>query len=288
MSVFATTASAETYQTLFPNRVADGENPAITEIFNAMDFKTGKITLPGGIATVDTGDKYYFLDQKDLAIVLEALWGNPPGSSVLGMVFPIDKTPLDDFWGMTLSYDDIGYVEDNDAKSYDYDDLLKTLQKDTSDANKWRAENGYGIVTLVGWAEPPHYDEVERKLYWAKNLKFSDDDTSTLNYDIRALGRQGVLVMSVIASMNELDQVRAAAPDLLAMTEFTEGNRYSDFKPGVDKVAAVGIGGLIAGKVLAKTGLLVMLMAFLKKGFILLLLPLFWLKSAIFGRGKES
>ena len=84
------------------------------------------------------------------------------------------------------------------------------------------------------------------------------------------------------------DQVRAAAPDLLAMTEFTEGNRYSDFKPGVDKVAAVGIGGLIAGKVLAKTGLLVMLMAFLKKGFILLLLPLFWLKSAIFGRGKES
>ena len=67
MSVFATTASAETYQTLFPNRVADGENPAITEIFNAMDFKTGKITLPGGIATVDTGDKYYFLDQKDSA-----------------------------------------------------------------------------------------------------------------------------------------------------------------------------------------------------------------------------
>lgn len=65
MSVFATTASAETYQTLFPNRVADGENPAITEIFNAMDFKTGKITLPGGIATVDTGDKYYFLDQKN-------------------------------------------------------------------------------------------------------------------------------------------------------------------------------------------------------------------------------
>ncbi|WP_428548305.1 DUF2167 domain-containing protein [Profundibacter sp.] len=57
----------------------------------------------------------------------------------------------------------------------------------------------------------------------------------------------------------------------------------SDFKPSIDKVAAVGIGGLIAGKVLAKTGLIAVALIFLKKFFFLLLIPLYWLKN-LFGR----
>ena len=38
------------------------------------------------------------------------------------------------------------------------------------------------------------------------------------------------------------------------MVDFTDGNRYADYKPGTDKVAAYGIAGLIAGGVLAKAG----------------------------------
>lgn len=72
------------------------------------------------------------------------------------------------------------------------------------------------------------------------------------------------------------------------MVSFTEGNRYADYVPGVDTMAAVGIGGLIAGKVAAKAGLLIVLLAFLKKGFILLLLPLFWLKNKFFGKRTGS
>ena len=68
------------------------------------------------------------------------------------------------------------------------------------------------------------------------------------------------------------------------MISFTQGNRYSDYLPGTDTVAAVGIGGLIAGKAAAKAGLLVLLLAFLKKGAVLVLLPLFWLKNKLFGR----
>jgi hypothetical protein len=57
-------------------------------------------------------------------------------------------------------------------------------------------------------------------------------------------------------------------------------------------VAAVGIGGLIAGKVAAKAGLLVVLLAFLKKGLVLVLLPLAWVwskvKSKLFGRKPDE
>ena len=54
--------------------------------------------------------------------------------------------------------------------------------------------------------------------------------------------------------MSQLQDIEAKAPTILGMVDFTDGNRYADFKPGTDKVAAYGIAGLIAGGVLAKAG----------------------------------
>jgi uncharacterized membrane-anchored protein len=56
--------------------------------------------------------------------------------------------------------------------------------------------------------------------------------------------------------------------------------------PGADKVAAYGIGGLIAGKVLSKAGLFALALAFLKKGWILVVLALagLWKLAARFFR----
>jgi uncharacterized membrane-anchored protein len=48
------------------------------------------------------------------------------------------------------------------------------------------------------------------------------------------------------------------------MVNFTEGNRYSDFDSSTDNVAAWTIGGLVAGKVLAKAGLFAVILKFLK------------------------
>jgi len=163
------------------------------------------------------------------------------------------------------------------------------MQQDTLAENPWRKENGYGEIGLVGWAEAPHYDAESRQLYWAKELSFEDEPENTLNYNIRALGRKGVLVINFIAYMGQLEEVHAATPAILAMTDFTPGNKYSDFDPSIDKVAAIGIGGLIAGKVLAKAGLIAMALIFLKKFGILLLLPLLGLKKFIFkSRDKSS
>ncbi|WP_425097568.1 DUF2167 domain-containing protein [Tropicibacter sp. S64] len=281
-------AIAEEFKALFPEIAADAEAADFIGLLDKLDYQTGTVTLQNGIATLEQGDAFYFLGPKDARYVLEDLWGNPEDTTILGMVFPIDATPLHDTWGMVLTFEEIGFVKDEDAEAYDYAALLKDMQADTEAENSFRLQNGYESIKLVGWAEPPHYDKTDRKLYWAKELSFngSTGDDNTLNYNIRALGRKGVLVMNVVSGMGQLGEVQTDAPKLLAMTSFTEGNRYADFNPDIDTVAAVGIGGLIAGKVLAKTGLIATGLLLLKKFWFLLLIPLAGLKR-LFAR-KES
>lgn len=281
-------AQAETMKEFFPD-VYESLNAQYQTEADGFDLQQGQVTLQGGMATLDIGPDYYFIDAKLAKLVVEEFWGNPEGQPLLGMIFPRDVSPYHQGgWGLTIEFEDIGYVSDEDANSYDYDDLLKTMQADTLANNAWRVENGYGTLELVGWAAPPRYDAEGRKLHWAKQLRFQDSDADTLNYNIRALGRRGVLVMNFIAGIDELPQVSAAVPDVLEMVSFTPGNTYADFVPGTDKVAAVGIGGLIAGKALAKTGFLVTLLLILKKAWFVLLIPLFWLKNKFFGRKNDQ
>lgn len=274
---------AEPFDTAFPG-LLDQVNEQYRPGLAALDIKQGKVVLEGGQATLDVPAGYYFLNARDGRYVLEQVWGNPPSPETLGMLFPRDKSPVDDTWGIEISFDPMGYVSDADAAEMDYHALLETMKQDMAAANPEREKAGFSKVTLLGWASPPHYDAVERKLYWAKLLHFEGEAGDTLNYNIRALGRKGVLVVNFIAAAEDLPKVEAAAPAVLKMISFTEGNRYADYLPGTDTVAAVGIGGLIAGKAAAKAGLLVVLLAFLKKGAILVLLPLFWLKNKFFGK----
>ena len=64
----------------------------------------------------------------------------------------------------------------------------------------------------------------------------------------------------------ELAEIESATPTVLASVNFNEGHRYADFDPSVDKVAAYGIGALIAGGVAAKAGLFKGLLAVLIAG----------------------
>ena len=245
---------------------------------------TGSVELPNGV-NLDLKDKFYFVNSEDARAILTEAWGNPPDSATqaAGMIFPGKASPLSDTWGIELRPDLIGYVNDEDAASIDYDELLASMKSDTLAGNEERTKAGYQSITLVGWAQPPKYDAENKRLYWAKELKFANTERNTLNYDVRFLNREGVLVMSYIASMDQLAEVNGSLPDVLNAVSFEPGKRYSDYVPGTDKVAAVGVGGLIAGKVLAKTGLLVVALALLKKFGIFLFLPLVWVWRRIRG-----
>jgi uncharacterized membrane-anchored protein len=183
------------------------------------------------------------------------LWGNPPSAS-LGLILPEDGSPYLGTWVIEITYEEDGHVKDDDAKDIKYDELLKTMQKEAKEANPERKKQGYPTAELLGWASPPFYDQTAHKLHWAKRLKFENDSSETLNYNIRALGRKGVLVLNAIGVMEDLNVIKTATPEVLANVNFESGNRYEDFSSTTDKVAAYGIGGLIAGGILAKTGLL--------------------------------
>jgi uncharacterized membrane-anchored protein len=224
-------------------------------INNSMHYKTGAIELKGGMAklTIPAGFKY--LDIEQSRYILEDIWGNPKDEAILGMIFPEKGGPLEDSsYAFVITFEDMGYVKDDDANKIDYKELLDQMHKDEPAMNLQRQKEGYPSIHMVGWAQPPYYDEKNKILHWAKELKFGDADGSTLNYDIRILGRKGILSLNAIAGIDELPRVKKDIPKILNIAEFTDGNRYADFNDNTDKIAAYTVGGLVAGKVLLKVG----------------------------------
>jgi uncharacterized membrane-anchored protein len=234
--------------------------PRITaEEFEAkLGYQTGTINLQDGMATLRLPDSFRFIGAEGSRRLLTEGWGNPAGSAdgVMGMLIPSGVSPLThEGWGIVISYDEDGYVNDDDAKGINYTKLLKEMQDGTVAANEERKKQGFEPVSLVGWAEPPSYDATAHKLYWARELAFGGDSNHTLNYSIRILGRRGVLVLNAVATMDQLPQIRAESQNVLSAVEFNDGHRYADYLPGKDKAATYGVAGLILGGVAAKAGL---------------------------------
>ncbi|OZG74545.1 hypothetical protein BTA51_05980 [Hahella sp. CCB-MM4] len=237
-----------------------------TEFVSSLNKQTGTVTLPNKVASLNLGDEYYYLSPEDAERVLVEAWGNPPDDTHLGMIFPAQYSPLDaGAWGVLIEYSEEGYVDDSDARDIDYDDLLEDMQADTREASEYRTQQGYETIELVGWAAKPYYDATQHKLHWAKELKFGNDPDHTLNYNLRVLGRKGVLSLNFIADMSQLQEIEGSLDSVMQVAHFDPGYRYDEFNPDVDKVAAYGIGALVAGKVLAKTGLLAAGLLLLKK-----------------------
>lgn len=256
----------------------------------SFHYRSGDIPLGDSLATLKLGDRFKFLGPEDADKVLQA-WGNPPGGAGLGMLMSADSSPLSsDGWAVLVRYEQDGHVLDEDAASIDYDDVLKGMKEAVEENNEERTKQGYAAIHLTGWAEPPHYDQSAHKLYWAKTLA-DDGGRQTLNYEIRVLGRQGVLQLSAVSSSSQLAEVKREMPAMLAAVEFNQGSRYTDFVKDSDSLAAYGIGALIAGKGAAKLGLFALLLKGLiasKKLLIALGLGGAALVKRLFGRRTDS
>lgn len=233
-------------------------------------FSDTTVSVGSGMAQLAIPAGYQFVGPEDAYTVLVDIWGNPPanGESSLGMLFP-DKYPpaSSEGYGIDIFHTKDGYIDDEDAADMDYDDLLEELQEDTRAANEARQEQGYETIDLIGWATAPHYDAANKRLHWAKELHFGGEEANTLNYNILFLGRSGYLTMNVIGEMKDLTEVNQDLTGILASVDYNPGHRYQDFDPSMDEVAAYGIGALVAGKVIAKTGLLAGLGIFLAKAW---------------------
>jgi uncharacterized membrane-anchored protein len=247
----------------------DSMQLTIDAVEKSLEYKTGTIDLESGNVKINVPEGFRYLDRQQSIYVYSELWGNPADSSMLGMLVPVDKGVLAaSGWAFTIVYDEMGYVKDDDADDIDYDDLLKEQQKEIKDANPSREAQGYPPIEFIGWASTPFYDQDKKVLHWAKELKFGTDSLNTLNYNLRVLGRKGVLIVNAIATMSELPEVKSNIGKVIASIQYNEGSRYADFDSKIDNVAAWTVGGLVAGKVLAKVGFFAILAKFGKVIFI--------------------
>ena len=241
----------------------------VDSIAASFTYEYGEIILENNIATINVPKGFKYLNGTESERVLTELWGNPPSGDdykSLGMLFEESSSIMSDSAiAINITYSKEGYIKDDDAKELDYDELLETMQNDIQEGNEYRTELGYEPLELVRWASQPYYDELNKKLHWAKELKFGEANINTLNYNIRILGRKGFLELNAISSIDVLARVKENVDPILASVNFNEGHKYADFNPDIDKVAAYGIGGLIAGKLLLKAGILAKLGILLAK-----------------------
>lgn len=242
-----------------------GAPKVAAEQFEAsLKYQTGKVNLPGGIASLNLPANFRYLPPADTERLLVEGWGNPPGNETLGMIVPADKSILSkEGWGVVVTYEKDGHVKDDDADDINYDDLLKDMKESLQDANAERKTAGYAAMTLVGWAEKPSYDKASHKMYWAKELRTEGDTDAGLNYNIRVLGREGVLVLNAVANMAQIAEIRKEMKHVTAATDFAAGHRYADYNAATDKTAEYGLAALVAGGAAAKLGLFGKLLALL-------------------------
>lgn len=244
--------------------------PELVALVKSLKPQHGKVAIAAAKASLDLGDAYDFYGPEDAKKILVNIWGNPPQAAegMLGLVMPAGASPLGDSWGAVVTFEDTGYVSDSDAAEVDYGAIIDQMREGESEANEKRKEGGYPAIHLAGWAEQPHYDKTSHSVVWARDLQFADQKEHSLNYDVRTLGRNGVLSLNLVSSMTQLPKIRGAAQAFTAHAAFDPGSRYEDFDPSLDRKAEYGIGGLVAAgvgvAVAKKLGLLAILLKFIK------------------------
>ena len=267
-----------------------GEEAAASTVA-PFKYQTGDVVLPNKVATLHLGEKFHYLDVAETNRLLR-VWGNPPDEETQGAILPAEVDPMTEGgWAVFLTYIDDGHVDDADASKIDYDDMFKDMKESAEDSNPERKKAGYTPLHLVKWAEPPRYDAATKKLYWAKEIDFEGSQVHTLNYDVRVLGREGVLSMEAVASIDQLEMIRGEMRPLLAAAEFNAGHRYAEFNKSTDRMAKYGLGALIATGVAAKLGLFGKLLALLiaaKKIVLVAVVALGGFIARLFGKKKDA
>jgi uncharacterized membrane-anchored protein len=236
-------------------------------------LRQGPADVPlSGQAVLRLPANFGYVPPAEAGQYLEAL-GNPTTDGVGGLVVPIDNQKGD--WFVVIGYMPSGYIKDDDAKEWDADELLESLRAGTEEDNKQRAQMGIPGLEIVGWVEPPKYDESTRRLVWsiaARNQGQSTEMDNGINYNTYALGREGYFSLNLVTAQSTVMQDKPAVHALLSALQFDEGKRYTDFNPDTDRVAEYGLAALVAGAAAKKVGLLAAIAVFLAKFWKLLLL----------------
>jgi uncharacterized membrane-anchored protein len=194
------------------------------------------------------------------------LFGNPGDNPEMpGLLLPDDPKAS---WFMPVRFHKAGYIKDDDAKSWDADEMLKSFKEGTEEQNKEREKLGEPGMEIVGWSEVPRYDAGQQRLVWAMtshDVGAKPDAPLSVNYNTYALGRDGYFSMNMVTSLAELDALKPVAEQQLAALDYNTGKHYADFDAKTDHVAEYGLAALVVGVAAHKLGFIALALAFLAK-----------------------
>lgn len=207
----------------------------------------------GAISTLKVPAGWLYTGAPGAKSFLEATQNIPDGDELAVL---LDNQNSNNVWVM-FSFDESGYVKDDDKDDLDADEMLEGFVKGTEQANEIHRSRGESTLTITGWLQVPRYDEASHNLEWALKA-VSSTGGEVVNYNVRVLGRKGMMEVALIASPDELTAELPRLREILKNFAFTESENYAAFTQG-DKIAEYGLAGVVGGGALvvaAKSGLL--------------------------------
>jgi len=232
----------------------------------AYDARTdGPVDVPlGDQAVFHMADDLFFIPKTEATTLMKA-WGNQVDPSFYGLIAPKDNNQP---WIVSVKYIREGYVKDEDAASWDKDEMLESFKQGTLEHNKELLEMGMPGLIVTGWVEEPAYDKANHRLVWslaADEIGAPADAPATINYNTYALGREGYFEINLLTSDQTIATDKAYAQEILTSVQYNDGKRYEDYTAG-DNVAAYGLMALVGGGLVAKKlGLIAVVGLFLAK-----------------------
>lgn len=240
------------------------ESDAIHEAINkAMVAGPSDITL-GNQAVLKLPSGFAFVPEKESQQWLKKT-GNGEEKGLLGLIFPMND---EDSWFAVVTFEDSGYIKDDDAKSWDAEELLESIKEGTSQLNEERKNLGLTELEIIGWVERPHYEVATHQLKWSVSSKHkgsTDESSAGINYNTYVLGREGYLNLNFVTGLADIERQKPIAQNLLNALAFNQGKTYGDFDSNTDKIAAYGLTALVAGVAAKKLGLIAIALAFFAK-----------------------
>ena len=254
------------------------------------DWQQFNDKLPLTRGTFHTGGQYsLWLPQNDYCMLVKTEWG---WDSCAGIdAFIVNPTASVDTL-IVGKPDNSGYVKFDDWKSSDKDESIKQIEDELRKSVKQQAEKSSANIQFLGWHTYPKLNEENKFLYYATKLNW--DGETQLNVKASVFDRRGYVEFNFVPIETNVSSpaIERMIAETLGLYKPDLNETYASFTAG-DKVSEVGVLGVLAtlagvkwGKV-AATGLVAVFLAFAKKGWFLLLLPLLFLRR-IFGGKKDS
>ncbi len=212
--------------------------PAPTAEPAAAEGRSGVIALPAGDVSLNVPASYRFYGVPEAQAFLQRAGAAAPSGEILGMVAPA-STDLQaaDVWASVISYEPLGYVAPETASGL-------TAPSFEADVRAVRATQNRAFE---GFYIQPAFDQAAAGLSWAERTAAPGAGGKDFRHEQRLLGRRGVVGITSIGHADQQGAITSAAPDMVTMVGFPEGQRYADFVAASDSVSAYGVPNLVTG-----------------------------------------